>query len=286
MNVRKFGRLQMTKIRWIFNFIRDIFRLRSIIIDLAKRDLKNRYLGSYLGIFWAFIQPIFSVLIMVYVFGYSSLKGGVDPNIKVPFVVWLMSGMIPWFFISDSISSGSGSIIENSFLVKKVVFRVGILPIVKLISSFFIHCFFIIVLFLICVLFGILPNICWIGVIYYLFAAFFLLLGISWITSSIVIFFRDLSQIIGVVIQLLFWLTPIFWSVDKIGAKTRPLLGLIIELNPFYYIISGYRNVVLYNKIFVNNPLKTIYFWSFSVCVFLIGIYIFKKLRPHFADVI
>lgn len=112
----------------VFNFSQAMIKSRHIIFELARQDLKARYLGSYLGIVWAFIQPVISILIFWFVFqvGFKS-----TPVNNVPFILWLTAGMVPWFFFSDSILGATNSILDNSFLVKKVLFRVSILPITR-----------------------------------------------------------------------------------------------------------------------------------------------------------
>jgi len=119
-------------------------------------------------------------------------------------------------------------------------------------------------------------------VIYYSFAISILLLGLSWITSSVVVFFKDMEQLVAIIIQFGFWLTPIFWSMKIVPDKYHNL----IELNPIVYIIEGYRNSMIYHKWFWEEPTATIYFWSITMIIFLIGGLTFNKLKPHFADVI
>lgn len=262
-----------------YSFIKDLFINRRLIYDLTKRDCKVRYLGNYLGILWAFIQPAFTILIMWFVFqlGFKS-----QPINNFPFILWLSSGMIPWTYLSDSINSGASSILENSFLVKKVVFRVSVLPIVKLMSALFIHSFFIVILMLMFIIYGYTPDLYWFETIYFLFASLILLTGITWITSSVIVFFRDFGNFIALILQFLFWGTPIFWLASSLPIKYH----LLLKINPFYYIIDGYRDAFMYKTGFWNHPLLMAGFWIETIIIFIIGALIFKRLRPHFADVI
>ena len=131
----------MRYFRLLFNFVKDLFQNKSLLWELTKKDLKQRYLGSYLGVLWAFIQPVITVLIFWFVFqvGFRSM-----PVDNFPFVLWLICGMFPWFFFADAWSSASASIIANSFLVKKVVFRVSLLPMIQIMSALVVNVFFII----------------------------------------------------------------------------------------------------------------------------------------------
>lgn len=263
----------------VTTFIRDIYRSRVLILALAKNDLRNRYLGSYLGIVWAFVQPIITILIFWFVFQVGFKSAPVE---NFPFILWLICGMIPWNFFSDSVLGSTNSILDNSYLVKKVVFNINALPIVRIISSLFVHIFFIALIFIMFFIYGYRPSIYNLQVFYYLFASIVLILGVSWITSSIVLFFRDLGQIVNILLQFGFWLTPIFWSFKIMPEKYLFLL----KLNPMYYIIEGYRDTFINNIWFWNHYNLTINFWVITGSILIIGALIFKRLKPHFADVL
>ncbi len=263
----------------VFFFIKDIYQGRRLIIELAKNDLKNRFLGSYLGIVWAFVQPIVTILIFWFVFQVGFKSAPVE---DFPFILWLICGMIPWNFFSESLLGSTTSILDNSYLVKKIVFRVNVLPMVRILSSLFIHLFFIAVIFIMFLVYGYKPSIYNLQVIYYLLALIVFILGLSWITSSLVIFFRDLGQIIGIIIQFGFWLTPIFWSFNIMPEKYH----FIFKLNPMYYIVEGYRDSFINHVWFWHHYNLTINFWMITCGVLIVGILLFKKLRPHFADML
>lgn len=262
------------------NYLINLVKDRSIIFQLAKNDFKVKYLGSYLGVFWAFINPLILILIYWFVF---QIGFRVMPVDNVPFVLWLIAGIIPWFFISEAISNGTSAILDNSYLVKKIVFKVSILPIIKILSSLFIHIlflFFVIIMFL---FYDYRINIYYIQILYFLLASVILVYGISLVTSSLAVFSRDIGQIVSVLLQFGFWLTPIFWSFSIV---VSPIIQFFFKLNPFYYIVEGYRNTFIYNRWFWEDPLLTIYFWIVTVLILIVGIIMFKKLKPHFSDVL
>lgn len=252
---------------------------RRLITNLAKNDFKTKYAGSYLGITWAFIQPIITVLIYWFVF---QIGFRTPPVGEFPYLLWLVAGLIPWFVFSDAISNAAYSLIEYNYLVKKVVFKISILPIVKVISAFFVHVFFIgfgIMLFLI---YGYTPDIYTLQIIYYAFCLFFIILGMSYATSSIIIFFKDLSQIINIILQVVMWMTPILWNQTILASN----LQWIFKLNPIFYIVQGYRDCFIDKVWFWERTGITIYFWIVSIAIFVIGSTVFKKLKVHFADVL
>ena len=263
----------------MLEFFKAIFQNRRLLWSLVKNDFKQAYVGNFLGVFWAFIQPAVTIAIFWFVFqvGFKA-----QPVEDVPFILWLVAGMIPWFYFAEALSKSTNSIISNSFLVKKIVFRVSLLPLIPIVSTLIIHLLFIGVMLGMFLYYGYGPSIYWLQLIYYLFALSVLLLGLAWITSSVIVFFKDLGQIVAMLIQFGFWLTPIFWSLDMIPQKYHA----IIRLNPLVYIIEGYRDSLITHRWFWEKPAETLYFWSVTAVIFVLGAWTFKKLRPHFADVL
>jgi ABC-type polysaccharide/polyol phosphate export permease len=266
-------------IRHFINFLLDLYRNRGLILQLTARDFKSRYLGSYLGLLWAFINPVVTILIFWFVFevGFKSAPVG-----DFPFILWLMAGIIPWFFIAETLMSGTGAVVENSYLVKKIVFRVSMLPVIKLLSALIVHLFFVIVIFIVFSVYHIFPGIHSLQVIYYGFSAIVLLLGLTWLTSSSMVFLKDVGQIVSMFTQFGFWLTPIFWSLQMVPPKYQ----IFLKLNPVYYITEGYRDSFVHNVWFWEHPIYTAYYWLFTGFVFVLGAVVFSRLRPHFADVL
>lgn len=265
--------------RLIYNFFYDIYKNRELLISLTKNDFKSRYLTNYLGVLWAFIQPAVTILVLWFVFqvGFKS-----QPVENVPFILWLIAGMIPWFFISEAVMSGTSSVLENSFLVKKIVFRVSLLPMVKLSSALAVHIFFLFFMLGMYALHGFLPHLYWLQIFYYLFCSIVLLLGFTWFSASVVVFFRDLGQVINVALQIAFWGTPIFWSLKMIPEKYH----FFFKVNPVYYITQGYRDTLIDHVWFWEKPKEMLLFWGVTLLVVFFGAYVFKKLRPHFSDVL
>lgn len=251
----------------------------SMIKSLSKNDFKNKFASSYLGIIWGFIQPLVTIAVYWFVFqvGFRSTDVG-----NVPFILWFIAGIIPWFFFSEAFPSATGVFNEYSYLVKKVVFKIEILPCVKIISALFVHLFFILFIYVVSTVYGYYPDLCSLQFIYYCFAMIVLIYSLSIITSSIVLFFKDLSQIIGIIINVGFWATPIAWQLNILPDK----LAFFFKLNPMYYIVTGYRDAFIYKIYFWQRPYATLYFWLFCLITLLVGVKIFNKLRPHFSDVI
>ncbi len=257
----------------------EVIRNRRLIFTLAKNDFKTKFAGSYLGIVWAFIQPIVTVLVYWFVFQVG-LRSGDQGGI--PFVLYLIGGIVPWFYFQDALSSGTSALIEYSYLVKKVVFNISILPMVKLLSALFVHGFFVLFAVVLFSCYGYYPDLYELQIFYYTFSLFVLVLGICYATSAVVIFFRDLTQIITIVLQVGVWMVPIMWNLDLLPAKYH----WVFMLNPLYYIVNGYREAFYQKVWFWEHLPMTVYYWGVALAVFLLGNLVFRRLKVHFADVL
>lgn len=270
------GVINREKIKKLYD---DVFGDKRLLLDLAKNDFKTKFAGSYLGITWAFVQPIVTILVYWFVFQVGFKSGTVQ---EVPYVLWLTAGLVPWFFFNDALNSATASLLEYSYLVKKVVFKVEIIPLVRIVSSFFVHIFFVGFMLIMFIINGIMPRVEWLQLIYYSLCLFALIMGISYLTSALVVFFRDLAQIIIIILQIGMWVTPIMWQWNIMPQKVL----FFLKLNPIYYIVEGYRNSLIYGKWFWNDTYMTVYYWIFSLIIIILGTKMFSKLKVHFADVL
>lgn len=272
----------MSNIRTFFrNIYNMLFEDKRLIWSLSVNDFKTKFAGSYFGIIWAFVQPICTILVFLFVFqkGFRSSDVG-----DIPFILWFIAGLIPWFFFSEAWNSATNAFVEYSYLVKKVVFKINILPVIKIMSALFIHVFFILFMLVVYTLYGVKFDVYTLQILYYCICMIILVTVLSFITAPLVVFFKDLTQVMNIVLQFGMWLTPIMWNIDTmdISEKTK----VLFKLNPMYYIVQGYRDSLIYKNIFYNNIKQTIYFWVLIAILTVFASYIYKKLKPHFADVL
>ena len=260
-------------------FINEIYNKRYAIYELSKRDFRQRYIGSYLGLFWAFLEPLAFVLVLWFVF---SIGLRVNPAGDISFVAYLTTGFVAFSFFQDAISANSDVIRSFAFLVQKGNFRLSILPIVKINSALVLHIVFLGIVMGILLVTDVSPSLFWLQALYYLAASLFLILGISWFTSALGVFVKDITHIISILLRFAFWLTPIFWNIDIVPDKFR----FVMKLNPLFYVIQGYRDSFLYKIPLWAHLSYTLYFWGISFVMFIVGVLVFRRLRPHFADVI
>ncbi|MGQ3889920.1 ABC transporter permease [Legionella sp. CNM-1927-20] len=258
-----------------------VFKNRKILINLIKTDFKDRYLGSHFGIIWAFIQPLVMIGIYWFVFTYGFRTGAIS---DIPFLLWLLAGIVPWFLISDAIISSSNSIVSHSFLIKKILFEAKLLPMIKIGSAVLVNLFFLIFLITVSIAYGYYPTLWWLQLVYYMICIVAISLSLSLFFSAIMPFWSDIGQIITIMFQVLFWATPIMWNKDMLINNLH--FQYIIKLNPFAYITEGFRDTITNSVPFWYHYEQMIFFWFFVIFSFLIGNVAFNKLRPHFADVL
>ena len=237
----------------LYLFMKDIYQNRKLLLQFSINDFKSRYAGSFLGILWAFINPLFTVLIYWLVFGVGLKAQMIDA--KYPFIVYLVTGMIPWFFFSDAFASTTVVFREYTYLVKKVVFNIRILPTTKILSNLYTHLFFILIGIAVALINGIYPSAMSLQLIYYLFYMCAFLTGLTWL---------------------------ILWSPNQFDSG----LVSILKLNPLYYVVQGYRESFLSEAWFWEHGTYTLYFWVFTLVMFVIGSAVFRRLKPHFSDVL
>lgn len=258
----------------------ELYQSRHLIWKLARNDFKKRYAGSYMGALWAMLQPVVTVAMYYVVF--DKIMGNTGRGTgDIPFVLFLTAGLVPWFFFTEALNGGTNALLEYNYLVKKVVFKISVLPIIKIIAATFIHAFFVVVLLIVAAIYGYYPTIYTIQILYYSACLFIFVLALCYTTCSIVVFFKDLSQIINIALQIGMWATPILWNIDAVEGVWLTIL----KLNPLVYIVNGYRSAICEKVWFFQDFFSTMYFWIVTVVLFGIGALVFKRLKVHFADV-
>lgn len=261
----------------IVTFFKGLISNRFLLFGLAKNDFKARFAKSFLGIVWAFMQPLVTLLVMWFAFqiGLRNL-----PVNNVPFIVWLTPAYLAWSFFSEALVSETNSIIEYQYLLKQVNFRASIIPLVKIISASFVHIAFFAFIVFIMLIYSVSLSIYNLQVIYYFSCMVILLAGLGWLLSAVSVFVADIGNVVNVVMQIGFWATPICWSDEQIGG----ILKFVIRLNPMHYICQGYRDSFINHIWFWEKPISFVLFWGITGLILIFGVKVFKKLRPYLAD--
>ena len=255
-------------------------RLTALIWDLAKNDFRVRFAGSYFGIVWAFAQPVATILVFWFVFqvGFRA-----SPTAQgVPYALWLAAGLTPWFFFAEGLTTTTTSFTDYSYLVKKVVFKIELIPLVKVVSALFFHLAFVLVVALLSVILGNYPGLHWLQLPYYGVCMIVLVLAFGTLTASILPFFRDLVQLLNIVLQFGMWLTPILWRAEMIPERYRWLF----KLNPVGYVVEGYRDSLFSGVWIWEHWATTLGFWAVTGGLWALARHIYRRTSPHFADVL
>ncbi len=264
------------------NFVKKMNDNRQFIFRLARNDFRTKYAGAYLGIFWAFVQPVIMILLYWIVFQVVFQSGAWN---GYPYVLGLMTGLVPWFYFSESFCAATNALTEYSYLVKKVVFQVQLLPVIKIVSTLYVHLFFVCFTVAVFAVNGYMPSIYLVQIVYYLLAMMLFVLGLSYITSAISVFMKDLIQLIQICMQVWMWATPILWNI-AVMPQAYHKYGWLLKLNPLYYLIQGYRDAWMNHIWFWERPGYMCYFWTVTIGMLWIGKKVFRRLQPHFADVL
>ncbi len=261
-------------------FIKTLISNKRLVFQLGKNDFKNKFAGTSLGAIWGFVSPFIFMLTYVIVFQYilKTRSSGDDP-----FIVWYLPGMAMWMFLNDSILSASSSIRNYSYLVKKVVFPVDIIPVISLTSTSIVSLFLFIISFIVCLIFGYVAN--FLQLIYIIFAGFCLVIAITRFTSAVSTLVPDFTQLLSVAMQLFFWFTPIMWNISMLAEHAT--LCKIVKCMPFSYLVNGIRDCFLSGNIVTEaHGIYTLVFWVITILMFIWGNSVFKRNKKDFADVL
>ena len=261
-------------------FIKTVWKNRKLIVQLGKNDFKNKFASTSLGSVWGFIQPFIFMMMYVIVFQFIFKQTGPE---GAPYVVWFMPGMAMWMCINDGIMSASSSIRGYSYLVKKVVFPVDVIPLISLFANAFVSLFLFIIAAVVSVIYGFTPNS--LIIIYTIFATYIFLIAFTRFTAAVCTLVPDFANLLGIVMQLFFWATPIVWDISMLAEHQT--ITKIIQCMPFTYLVTAYRNSFMGGNIIAqNNYIYTIAFWIITIIMYIWGNYIFKKSKKDFADVL
>lgn len=265
----------------LINILKEQFKHKSLIFKLAIYNMKSEYANHYLGIFWNIIQPLLQLIVYYLVFGLG-LRGGGDKLVDgVPFVIHLITGLFPWLFISHGINSGASIILSNVGLLSKMKFPPSVFLSISMTKNIFNLIITTSIIFIISVLNNLVPWWHYFYFFYFLLGAIILIYSISLITSTLVVIIRDTRNLLQNIIRMLFFMTPIFWSIEE----AHGILKNIVSLNPFSYLIGFYRLSFVKADIYTyGNWSDHMYFWILTSSILLIGSIIHYHFKRRLLD--
>ena len=259
-------------------FSGQLWTYRSLIMAMAVREMQSRYVGTIVGVFWTVAHPLATITIYWLVFSVG-LK--VQPSGDVPFVVFLVCGIVPWLTFNETLMASVNAVTGAPHLVKKVSFPTSILPVVHLLVSMVSHSVMLVILLAMLVLNEIPFSWAFVQAFYYLGALYMLCLGIGWLVASVNVFSRDVAHALSVILGFWFWLTPIVWPPSMLGEHAGWMM-----LNPLYYIVQGYRDSFLGGAPVWEMGVEHLAYWGICLALFIAGGRVFQKLQPEFAEVL
>ena len=250
------------------------------IFCIAKYELLAEMRDSKFGLFWNFASPAIQVLTYWLVFGIGMERSGYQ---GVPYLPWAVVGFSAWWFIRPSIVRGCSAVHSKINVITKMKFPVSILPATVICKEFFNHLCMLTISFFVLLAFGYYPNIYWFCIIYYAFAIFMFLESLSLVTSVITMLWRDMKELVNSLMRMLLYLSPVLWPA---AFKNWAVMTFILKLNPIYYLVTGYRDSILFHRGFWDRPLMGIYFWSVVLVLFVVGSYLMYKFKRRMIDMI
>lgn len=261
--------------------VATLWRNRELIKGFAKREVLGRYRGSVLGLFWSFFNPLFMLAIYTFVFSVVfKARWSVGSDSKTEFALVLFAGLIVFNLFSECISRAPVLILGNQNYVKKVVFPLEILPVIALLSSLFHAAVSVVVWLFAYLLFFDLPHATILYLPLVILPFLFLISGISWMLASIGVFLRDVAQVIGTIVTILMFLSPIFYPVSALPEKFR----LWIYINPITVTIEQFRDILYWGR-GPDFAVLGVYLIG-SAAFSWLGFAWFQKTRRGFADVL
>ncbi len=252
--------------------IQEIYRYRGLIYSLVARELQARYRGSVLGFFWSFLSPL--LLFAVYALVFSVYMRIQMEN----YTSYLFVGLLPWTWFSASLMEGATSIIGSGNLVTKVPFPAQVLPLVKVLANLFNYLLSMPILIVVLFIGGIKIGWPWLAFPLVLGSNLLLTLGISLFLACINTYFRDTQHLLGIILTLWFFLTPILYPASMIPDNLKFLLWI----NPEAIYIREYQDIFFYMKF--PDWQGFLYVTLFSILILLLGIWIFEAFKEGFAE--
>ena len=258
--------------------LRHVVRYRGLVASLVARELKARYRGSVLGFFWSFVNPL--LLLLVYTFVFTVVLPGAHPPELEPFALFMFCGILPWTWFSSSLLESSTVLISSGNLIRKVLFPAEVLPIVTVLAGAVHFCLGLPILaaFLIYYRVPVTPtDLLWFPVV--VLIQLTLTLGLALLFSALTVHFRDVRDLLSNLLTLWFFGTPIIYALSQVPPQVRQILNL----NPMTHLVVSYQEVL-----FTPGPftrwLQLLAVGGGSVCVFIVGFFVFDRLRDTLAE--
>lgn len=250
------------------------------IYCIAKYELLADMRDSKFGLFWNFASPAIQVITYWLVFGIGLDRKGYN---GIPYMPWVIVGFSAWWFIQPCITQGCSAVFSKKDVITKMKFPISILPATVCVKEFFNHLCMLVIVFLVLLLFGYYPSAYWLNLIYYAFCAFMFVESLSLVTSVLTMIWRDVKKLIVSLMRMLLYLSPVLWPA---AFSKIPIMSFIMKLNPVYYIVTGYRDALFFQRNFWEHPAMTLYFWGVVIVLLILGSSLMYHFKRKMVDMI
>ena len=268
----------MNNIKIIFN---EHWTYRKQIIKLAKSDLIKTYRGSALGWAWAFIKPVVTIFVFWFAFSFG-LRAGKDVD-GYPFFLWMLSGFVPWFYMSEMITGGAGCIRNNKHLVTKMKFPISVIPTFTSISKLVVHFILLAVTIMIFAFFGYLPNIYYLQLPFYILLMFLFFTNWGLFAGMLSALSKDFLNLVKAFTTAIFWVSGIMYDVSSISQNW---IKEILMFNPVTLIANGYRHAFINQTWFFENHVELRNYFIVLVIMIIFALWAYGRLHKDIADVL
>ena len=269
-------------------FIQEHMAFKKQLLVLAKADVVKTYRGASLGWLWALIKP--SITIFVYFFAFSIGIRASKPvtnsaGVTFPFFLWLIGGIIPWFYVSEMMTQGTDCIKKYSYLVTKMRFPVSTIPTFVSLSKMLINIILTGVVMLIYCCYGHFPTVYYIQIPYYMFCQFLLFTPFALFNSTLSVISPDYGNLIKSLTTAVFWLSGIMYNIDRVG---NPWFRKVLRINPVTYICSGYRDCYINQRWFFGEVRykSSLGFFIVVLLMWILSLFTYTKARKDLPDVL
>lgn len=258
----------------------ELWENRKRLFRLAKYELKNQHGGTVLGFLWNFLNPLLQVAVYWFVFAIGLRQGGdID---GIPYLVWLVTGIICWNYMNQAMHGADTSILGFSDVLKRMQFPMSVVPAKTIASNLILHLCSMIIVFAVALIKNVaISSSIWIFP-YYVFASTFFILGYALISSSINILFRDFHNLSSTFFKFMFFISPVMWQ----PSADNELLTTLTKFNPFAYILTGYRDALFYGWNISDNIETGLIFWVIAIAMFIVGCILHTRVKHKFIDML
>ncbi len=270
------------KAAWLIagNFVGKLILERHLIASFVRRDLRARYIGSFMGIFWSVVHPL--VLLLSYTFVFSivfKIRPGPEAGTS-SFALYLFCGILPWLFFQDTVQRSAGVVIDNARLISKAIFPTEILPVTVLAANLVNHLIGLAILLAILAFSPRQISLHLLALPLYFLPLALFTLGFSWSVAALNVFVRDTAQVLAVVLTFWFWFTPIFYPPGWVPEQ----FASFVNWNPLAPVVTGYRELLLLGRLPALEGLALSY--GAGLAAFVAGGLFFRYAKREFVDVI